>query len=144
VYVTGRLVPYLEHVTTHTSVLTILCIGFERYYAICSPLLVIHRCTKARACRVIGCVWLVSAVSAVPFFLMTHTVASEYHDGSGLVPVCRTDLDTPVKSAYAIAIIVLFFTVPLAILAAIYAIVTRKLTHRNPILDLRATQKQVR
>jgi hypothetical protein len=135
-------VPYLEHVTTHTSVLTILCIGFERYYAICSPLLTLYRCTKARAIRIIGCVWLVACLSAVPFLLMTHTLLTEYHDG-GMVHVCRTELDTTWKHAYAIATIILFFTVPLAILAAVYAIVTRKLTQRNHILDLPATQKQV-
>ena len=31
-------VPYIELVVTHTSVLTILAITVERYYAICLPL----------------------------------------------------------------------------------------------------------
>ena len=134
----------MEHVTTHTSVLTILCIGFERYYAICSPLLVLYRCTKARAYRVIACVWLVSLISALPFIFMTETMEDEFYDGKSIVLVCRTALDSTWKHIYAIAIIVLFFTVPLVVLVVIYAIVTRKLTQRNHVLDMPTTQKQVR
>ena len=35
-------VPYIELAVTHTSVLTILAITVERYYAICLPLQVLQ------------------------------------------------------------------------------------------------------
>ncbi|KAK3850137.1 hypothetical protein Pcinc_043134, partial [Petrolisthes cinctipes] len=53
----GKLVPFLEYCVCHASVLTILVISFERYYAICRPLRASYTCTKMRACTCILTIW---------------------------------------------------------------------------------------
>ncbi|KAK4288583.1 hypothetical protein Pmani_038393 [Petrolisthes manimaculis] len=52
-----KLVPFLEYCVCHASVLTILVISFERYYAICRPLRASYTCTKMRACTCILTIW---------------------------------------------------------------------------------------
>jgi len=55
-------VPFIETTVSHASVLTILAISFERYYAICEPLKAGYVCTKARALIICGCAWAVAAL----------------------------------------------------------------------------------
>ena len=44
------LIPFIELSVSHTSILTILAITVERYYAICLPLRAGVVCTKSKAC----------------------------------------------------------------------------------------------
>ncbi|KAK6622438.1 hypothetical protein RUM44_002249 [Polyplax serrata] len=48
---------------THASVLTILAISFERYYAICEPLKAGYICTKTRAFFICLCAWFLAGGS---------------------------------------------------------------------------------
>lgn len=58
----GKMVPFVELTVAHASVLTILAISFERYYAICEPLRAGYVCTKARAMIICGLAWLLAAL----------------------------------------------------------------------------------
>lgn len=58
----GKAVPFVELTVAHASVLTILAISFERYYAICEPLKAGYKCTKERALMICVGAWVVAAI----------------------------------------------------------------------------------
>uniref|UniRef100_A0A1A9UJT0 G-protein coupled receptors family 1 profile domain-containing protein n=1 Tax=Glossina austeni TaxID=7395 RepID=A0A1A9UJT0_GLOAU len=55
-----KAVPFIELTVAHASVLTILAISFERYYAICEPLKAGYVCTKTRAIIICALAWAVA------------------------------------------------------------------------------------
>ncbi|GBP26526.1 QRFP-like peptide receptor [Eumeta japonica] len=60
--VVGLAVPFVELTVAHASVLTILAISFERYYAICEPLRAGYVCTKTRATLICALAWFFAAL----------------------------------------------------------------------------------
>lgn len=58
----GLAVPFVELTVAHASVLTILAISFERYYAICEPLRAGYVCTKTRATLICALAWFFAAL----------------------------------------------------------------------------------
>ncbi|XP_012257618.1 growth hormone secretagogue receptor type 1 isoform X2 [Athalia rosae] len=61
-----KAVPFVELTVAHASVLTILAISFERYYAICEPLRAGYVCTKARATGLCFLAWAAAALCTSP------------------------------------------------------------------------------
>ncbi|TMW43900.1 hypothetical protein DOY81_011020, partial [Sarcophaga bullata] len=57
-----KAVPFVELTVAHASVLTILAISFERYYAICEPLKAGYVCTKTRAILICSLAWGIAAL----------------------------------------------------------------------------------
>jgi hypothetical protein len=58
----GKLVPFIELMVAHASILTILAISFERYYAICEPLKAGYVCTKTRAMVICVVCWFIAGL----------------------------------------------------------------------------------
>jgi hypothetical protein len=75
-YVSGKIVPFVELTVAHASVLTILAISFERYYAICEPLKASYVCTKARALTICLLAWLFAALFTRFVFLFGSLILS--------------------------------------------------------------------
>lgn len=62
IVIAGKAVPFVELTVAHASVLTILAISFERYYAICEPLRAGYVCTKTRAMIICLLAWGLAAL----------------------------------------------------------------------------------
>uniref|UniRef100_A0A182VYQ6 G-protein coupled receptors family 1 profile domain-containing protein n=1 Tax=Anopheles minimus TaxID=112268 RepID=A0A182VYQ6_9DIPT len=71
----SKAVPFVELTVAHASVLTILAISFERYYAICEPLKAGYVCTKTRALLICLAAWTVAAI-------LTSIIISDAHTHS--------------------------------------------------------------
>ncbi|XP_032668589.1 growth hormone secretagogue receptor type 1 isoform X3 [Odontomachus brunneus] len=83
-----KAVPFVELTVAHASVLTILAISFERYYAICEPLRAGYVCTKARATILCFLAWVAAALCTSPMIWVSqyremrmahHGVAMAHH-----------------------------------------------------------------
>ena len=125
--------PWLENSVAHASILTILAISFERFYAICFPFKAQYTCSKKRTAKIVAVVWACALGSALPFVFMSYTELSRFHDGS-IVTVCRTPIETKLKMVYFFAIFAVFFVVPFLILIILYAAIGRQLSRESRLL----------
>ncbi|CRK89476.1 CLUMA_CG003214, isoform A [Clunio marinus] len=128
----GKLVPFIELTVAHASILTILAISFERYYAICEPLKAGYVCTKTRAMIICVVCWFVAGLFTSPILEIANFHMEEYYDGS-IVAVCLTTVETFWPSFFFIASITIFFLVPLLILIVLYSVIAKHLMV-NPTL----------
>lgn len=131
---TGKAVSFVEILVAHGSILTILAISFERYYAICRPLEAGYKCTKKRAFHIIVIIWLVATISTVPMLAISELHETKYIDES-VVPVCSNSLQQGWHPMYFIFIIFTFFGVPFLILVVLYVLITKKLTSESRTLS---------
>lgn len=118
--------PFLEHSVAHASALTILVISYERYFAICQPLKAQYICTVSRTLKLIAAVWLISLSASVPFFTIALFKDSQYMNGTP-IKVCRQPLQTPIRRAFILILMVIFFVIPVVVLAVLYALISKKL-----------------
>ncbi|XP_045486124.1 thyrotropin-releasing hormone receptor isoform X1 [Pieris rapae] len=125
-------VPFVELTVAHASVLTILAISFERYYAICEPLRAGYVCTKTRATLICALAWFFAALFTSPILAVATFTYERYDDGTE-VPVCLTQADTFWSALFFILIIAIFFIIPLGILLVLYSVIAKNLME-NPVL----------
>lgn len=125
--VTGKAVSFVEMCVAHVSILTILAISFERYYAICRPLVAGYKCTKRRALLIIIVIWLIAIVSTLPMLSITELTEAEYIDGS-IVTTCSNALNADWHPFYFYITFILFFAIPFVILLLLYCFISKKLT----------------
>ncbi|KAF6209917.1 hypothetical protein GE061_015671 [Apolygus lucorum] len=121
-----KAVPFVELTVAHASVLTILAISFERYYAICEPLRAGYVCTKTRAILICLLAWTFAALFTSPIISITKYEMREYIDGT-LVPTCLTQAESWFPAFFFIFIISLFFILPLFILIFLYSVIAKHL-----------------
>ncbi|XP_015606721.1 growth hormone secretagogue receptor type 1 isoform X1 [Cephus cinctus] len=143
-----KAVPFVEMTVAHASVLTILAISFERYYAICEPLRAGYVCTKARATWLCLLAWAAAALCTSPILLISDYRMAEYI-GDSMVPVCQMRVDTSDWTVgFFLTTIIVFFILPLFILVALYTVIARHLManpaiSRGPANNLLKYRKQV-
>ncbi|XP_066137570.1 QRFP-like peptide receptor isoform X1 [Euwallacea fornicatus] len=130
-----KAVPFVELTVAHASVLTILAISFERYYAICKPLKAGYICTKARASVICLLAWLIAAVFTSPILGIAEFKLVDYFDGSK-EPACHTLANTLWSALYFLGSIFLFFIVPLVVLLVLYCIIAKNLIYNATSLVL--------
>jgi len=116
------LVPFIELTVSHTSVLTILAITVERYYAVCLPLRAGLIWTKSKAGMVCLISWLLSIILTSPILAIAKYKDDPYN------PTCTTDVTPKWTKGFFLSIICLFFWLPLFVLVLLYAIIARSLT----------------
>ncbi|TRY78556.1 hypothetical protein TCAL_11695, partial [Tigriopus californicus] len=107
-------VPFVELSVSHTSVLTIMAITVERYYAICLPLQAGVVWTKSKACMTCIIAWLFA------FGLTAPVLAMIEYTPDPVSPVCLTSVDNFWSKFYFVFIITVFFFIPLLILILLY------------------------
>ncbi|XP_055847889.1 growth hormone secretagogue receptor type 1 [Episyrphus balteatus] len=136
-----KAVPFVELTVAHASVLTILAISFERYYAICEPLKAGYVCTKTRALLICVFAWGVAALFTSPILLIASYQMETYIDGSE-VAVCLTSADTFWTAFYFIGSITLFFLLPFVILLILYTIIAWNLMGNPGVIIQHHNQPQ--
>jgi TRAP-type mannitol/chloroaromatic compound transport system permease small subunit len=123
-------VPFLENAVAHASVLTILTISFERYFAICFPLKTLYMCNTRRSIFILAVVWLVSLGSASPFAIISFTELTKYHDSS-IVTVCRSHVGNLWIQLYVNGTFVLFFALPFCLLVFVYSVIVLRISRES-------------
>ncbi|XP_049548007.1 thyrotropin-releasing hormone receptor-like [Anopheles darlingi] len=121
-----KAVPFVELTVAHASVLTILAISFERYYAICEPLKAGYVCTKTRALLICLAAWTVAAILTSPILFFAEYSVQPYLDGSRAA-MCLTKASNGWTFTFFLMTISLFFVLPLGVLVVLYAIIARNL-----------------
>ncbi|XP_011630793.1 growth hormone secretagogue receptor type 1 isoform X2 [Pogonomyrmex barbatus] len=142
-----KAVPFVELTVAHASVLTILAISFERYYAICEPLRAGYVCTKARATFLCFLAWVAAAICTSPMIwvsqyremrMTSHSVAHDVvadvierdpqmSSQVNRVPMCLTQADTITSVTFFLLLVLLFFVAPFVILVVLYAFIVSHL-----------------
>nr|XP_036672779.1 growth hormone secretagogue receptor type 1 isoform X1 [Drosophila suzukii] len=125
-----KAVPFVELTVAHASVLTILAISFERYYAICEPLKAGYVCTKGRAILICVLAWGIAALFTSPIIAISSYSVEPYGDGTD-APVCTTAADGFWPILYFVGSITVFFFLPFGILLLLYAAIAYKLLRPN-------------
>uniref|UniRef100_T1JGH4 G-protein coupled receptors family 1 profile domain-containing protein n=1 Tax=Strigamia maritima TaxID=126957 RepID=T1JGH4_STRMM len=121
-----KAVPFLELTMAHGSVLTILAISFERYYAICKPLTASYKLTQGRGCIIIILIWLLACLTTSPVLAIAEYTYRDYLDTS-VVPVCLMEVRSTWRKLYFTAVITVLFFIPLIVLVIVYTVITRHL-----------------
>ena len=135
--------PYVEMTAAHGSILTILAISFERYYAICQPLKAGYTCTQMRALAIIAVIWLVAALLTSPVLLTVDYKMAEFIDGS-LVPVCLQMVKELWQQIYYMSIIGFLFLVPFLVLLVVYCYIAKHLMLGRRVLASSSEENQMR
>lgn len=123
---TGKVVPFTEYSVAHASILTMLAISLERYYAICKPLKAGYKCTHKRAAAMIVIIWILSFLATGPVLIFTEQSNTCYVDATR-VKICNTAAYGDWQRAYFFFSMTLLFWFPLIVLLVIYFLITKRL-----------------
>jgi hypothetical protein len=119
-------VPFIENAVADASVLTILAISLERYYAICHPFRAQYMCTPARSVKILAVVWIIAAAVAIPFIFFADYRYERFYDGTNAY-ACSTVFKDSKSKIYILCSTALFFIMPLILLSVLYSIIIKRL-----------------
>ncbi|XP_008193428.2 QRFP-like peptide receptor [Tribolium castaneum] len=116
-----KMIHYLQNISAICSVMTLTAISIERYYAIVYPMKAKYICTINQAKRIIGVIWIMSFVLAVPtLFAQSHMRVSNNNDPTEYY-ICVKDWDsTEVWRFHEIYMLVVILIVPFVIMTFSY------------------------
>lgn len=123
-----KLLPFCQQVCAYCSVLSLLAISLDRFFAICFPL---RRFMSKRLSKVIiFFTWLIPVISSAPMFVTNKLVTDE-----GIV-LCVEEWPAPfdadnAPTDYTIILFVLFYLVPFIIMSSFYSCVIYKIWRRK-------------
>jgi hypothetical protein len=125
-YVSGRIIPFLENVTIHASILIMLAVSLGRNYAVCHPLKSYSGCSRSRALVVVCVLWAVAILSAIPFAIITYTDGAVWYEDGSHVIVCRTHMKYVWHFVYIVGMFITFFVLPMVLLTYVYLRIIRE------------------
>ncbi|KAJ9579236.1 hypothetical protein L9F63_024652, partial [Diploptera punctata] len=110
--------------SSYTSILTIVAFSTERYLAICQPIQSYTTSSPRIAIRVIGVLWVISLICALPFAVYTKINYVEYPPGSSQMAAesafCAMLKMPPNWPMYELSAFV-FFLGPMLVIMVLYA-----------------------
>ena len=124
-----KVLPFCQQLCAFCSILSLLAIALDRYFAICHPL---KRIMSPRLSKVIILfTWLIPSISSAPMFVANNVVKTE--EGSIL---CVEEWPAPLDSEkastdYTIILFVLFYLLPLFVISSLYNCVIYKIWRRR-------------
>ncbi|KAK3729109.1 hypothetical protein RRG08_005481 [Elysia crispata] len=122
----GKLVIFLENTVIVTSILIIVTVSLERFWAVYYPLKTYSSGSKSRAMIIMAGVWLTSALVTVPFLVMADTVQTTNKADNEIVEVCVTPPMTSWIKGYIVTRFTFIFAIPLVLLTVLYTMIIHK------------------
>ena len=123
-----KLLPFCQQVCAFCSILSLLAIALDRYFAICLPL---KRIMSERLSKVIIVfTWLIPIISSAPMFVANNVVEDE-----GAI-FCVEEWPDPFDSDkaptdYTIILFVLFYLLPLIVISSLYSCAVFRIWRRK-------------
>ena len=123
-----KLLPFCQQVCTFCSILSLLTIAIDMFFAICLPLKGIL--TRKRSKIIIAGSWLIPCIVSTPMLVANNVIKTE-----GLI-LCLEEWPSPLNSMnasrdYTIILFVLFYLLPLIIISLSYGCVMYTLWKRK-------------
>ncbi|CAL1272973.1 unnamed protein product [Larinioides sclopetarius] len=123
---------FTAETSTYASILTITAFTAERYIAICHPLKSHTWSSLSRALKIIGVVWTISALFAVPVSFQFGILYLETQNGEDVEDSAICSLKRRMRHAFLISSLI-FFWIPQLILFFLYVKIGLKLRLPNPL-----------
>ncbi|CAG5123132.1 unnamed protein product [Candidula unifasciata] len=122
-----KVVIFFQNTVVGVSVLTLSAIAVERYFAICRPLK--SRITMRKVKVTVLIIWLISAALGSPN--VTNTVVAHFKQPelNLYLRVCNSGLEGKMEEIYLMFIVIVFYLVPMVIIAIFYLIISHHLWH---------------
>lgn len=123
-----KLLPFCQEVCAFCSILSLLAIALDRFFAICLPLKRIM--TRRLSKIIILSTWLIPCMSSAPMIVANNVVKTE---GQLYCVEKWPDPfdDDKASTDYTIILFVLFYTLPLVIISTLYSCVIYKIWRRK-------------
>lgn len=137
---TGKLVPFVEHLVSLATVLTILAITYDRYRGICFPLNSPCFWTKLQVKSVIIALWALAVTASIPVAFIANFKDSHFVDGTP-IKVCRMPINSLWKKVYIVGLFSVFFLFVLFILLFFVTHMCRKLIWHVRFLERQADKE---
>lgn len=117
------LITYLQYLGINVSSGSIAAFTVERYIAICHSIRAQLLCTVTRAKRIIGAVWLLTALYCTMWFFLVDVQETLYADG--VMVTCGYRVSRNLYTPIYFLDLTLFYVVPLLVALVLYGLIAR-------------------